>query len=246
MKTIAIIDRDTNEISILKERLEKEGFRVIHRENGQEALDIFLKERPDLFILEVRLPEFNGFEMHRMLRANPKFSTIPVIFLTECDSECDRLIGLELGAEDYITKPFYASEVIARIKNAFRAATAEASPILRAGMLEIDRRSRQVKIGEKQVALTATEYALLEFLMNNPGIVFARGQLLDAVWGNQRVVTERTVDVFMLRLRHKLGRLKEVKRVLNSVRGFGYRFDPEMVESSYAREKKVVYMHRVK
>jgi DNA-binding response OmpR family regulator len=153
---------------------------------------------------------------------------------------------LELGAEDYITKPFYASEVIARIKNAFRAATAEASPIIRAGMLEIDRRSRQVKIGEKQVALTATEYALLEFLMNNPGIVFARGQLLDAVWGNQRVVTERTVDVFMLRLRHKLGRLKEVKRVLNSVRGFGYRFDPEMVESSYAREKKVVYMHRVK
>lgn len=246
MKTIAIIDQDTADVAALRQRLAQEGFRVIHVTHGSEAISVCLREKADLIVLDAQLQDMDGFELCKALRENPKLCDTPIVFLTGRDSECDRLIGLSLGARDYILKPFYVSEVIARIKNSFRM-TADMSPYLKAGVLEMDRRSRQVKIGDKKVPLTATEYALLEFLMNHPGVVFTRSQLLDAVWGNARVVTERTVDVFMLRLRRKLGCSEASAQYLSSVRGFGYRFDPDMVAAPVmAREKNAGRLRRVK
>jgi DNA-binding response OmpR family regulator len=231
MKTIVLVQNEPEVFSTLKSGFELEGFRVIGAETARQALELCQRQRPDMLILDVTLPDCDGFEACRMLQRNPQLMGIPFIFITARDSETDRLIGLELGARDYIVKPFYIREVIARIRAQLRVLP-EANPILRAGTLEMDRRACQVTIGNRLVSLTATEFNLLEHLMRHPKIVFGRSQLLDAVWGHRRVVSERTVDVFMLRLRRKLGSNEGKCRFLHSVRGFGYQFDPDHAELS--------------
>lgn len=224
MKKIVLIEDDRDLHSLIRYNLEKEGFAVAGLETGKGALDLLRRERPDLIILDIMLPHSDGLEICKSVRANPDLSHVPIIFLTARASETDRIVGLELGANDYIVKPFFVRELIARIKIHFRGQPA-ASKILKSGDLELDRSRCRVHLAGQEVALTATEFRLLEYLMSRPGVVFSRDHLLDAVWGHDRAVTDRTVDVYILRLRQKLD---GGESFIRSVRGFGYSFNPEM------------------
>jgi DNA-binding response OmpR family regulator len=225
MKKIVLIEDDADLFRLVQYNLEKEGFQFAGQQTGRGALDLCRRERPDLIILDVMLPDFDGLELCKAIRANAELAHIPVIFLTARASETDRIVGLELGANDYIVKPFFIRELIARIKIHFRG-PAPATKILRAGNLELDRARCNVNLAGQEVTLTATEFRLLEFLMSRPGVVFSREQLLDAVWGHDRAVTDRTVDVYILRLRQKI-EAENGPSFIRSVRGFGYSFSVE-------------------
>ncbi|HEV2199565.1 MAG TPA: response regulator transcription factor [Bryobacteraceae bacterium] len=225
MKKIVLIEDDADLFRLVQYNLEKEGFQFTGLQTGKGALDLCRRERPDLIILDVMLPDSDGLEICKAIRAHPELAHIPVIFLTARASETDRIVGLELGANDYIVKPFFIRELIARIKIHFRD-QAPAKKILRAADLELDRTRCQVSLAGSEVTLTATEFRLLEFLMSRPGVVFSREQLLDAVWGHDRAVTDRTVDVYILRLRQKI-ESEEGPSFIRSVRGFGYSFSVE-------------------
>ena len=225
MKKIVLIEDDADLFRLVQYNLEKEGFQFAGLQTGRGALDLCRRERPDLIILDVMLPDIDGLELCKAIRGNPELSHIPVIFLTARASETDRIVGLELGANDYIVKPFFIRELIARIKIHFRGAP-PASKVLRAGNLELDRARCNVTLASQEVTLTATEFRLLEFLMSRPCVVYSREQLLDAVWGHDRAVTDRTVDVYILRLRQKI-EAENGPSFIRSVRGFGYSFSVE-------------------
>ncbi len=228
MKKILLIEDDADLYSLIQYNLEKEGFQFAGSQTGKGAIDLCRREKPDLVILDIMLPDSDGLDICKRIRAHPELSHLPIIFLTARAAETDRIVGLELGANDYIVKPFFVRELIARIKIHFRGQT-QAPKLLKAGVLEVDGERCQVHIAGKEISLTATEFRLLEFLMSRPGIVFSREQLLDAVWGHDRAVTDRTVDVYVLRLRQKIeaeGGLPYIR----SVRGFGYSFNADAVE----------------
>jgi DNA-binding response OmpR family regulator len=172
------------------------------------------------------LPDSDGLEICKLLRKSPNLAQLPIIFLTAKAAETDRIIGLELGANDYIVKPFFMRELMTRIRVQLRP-RGDLSLPLKYGGVELDRNQRRVWLDGKQLALTATEFRLLEFLMSRRGAVYSRGQLLDAVWGHDRIVTERTVDVYILRLRQRLDDDSASPRFIRSVRGFGYSFQDE-------------------
>jgi len=195
-------------------------------QTGKGAIDLCRRERPDLIILDIMLPDSDGLEICRAIRNHSELAPVPVIFLTARASETDRIVGLELGANDYIVKPFFIRELIARIKIHFRGQP-PATKILRSGDLELDRARCRVHLNGGEITLTATEFRLLEFLMSRPGVVFSREQLLDAVWGHDRAVTDRTVDVYILRLRQKIEAAEE-STFIRSVRGFEYSFNAEV------------------
>lgn len=226
MKKIVLIEDDSDLYSLVQYNLEKEGFIVVGSQTGKGALELCRRERPDLIILDIMLPDSDGLEICKGIRANPELAHVPLIFLTARASETDRIVGLELGANDYIVKPFFVRELIARIKIHFREQIPTQSKTLKAGGLELDRTRCQVHLSGQELALTATEFRLLEFLMSRPGVVFSREQLLDAVWGHDRAVTDRTVDVYVLRLRQKIEG-PEGPSFIRSVRGFGYSFNSE-------------------
>ena len=177
------------------------------------------------------LPDSDGLDICKGIRSHPELAHIPVIFLTARASETDRIVGLELGANDYIVKPFFIRELIARIKIQFRGQTT-ATRLLKAGGLELDRSSCRVRLTGRPLSLTATEFRLLEFLMSRPGVVFSREQLLDAVWGHDRAVTDRTVDVYILRLRQKTEADPTNPTLIRSVRGFGYSFNESEIRNT--------------
>ncbi len=224
MKKILLIEDDSDLFALLKYNLEKEGFAVAGAQTGKGAIELCRRERPDLIILDIMLPDSDGLDICKGIRAHPGLSHLPVIFLTARASETDRIVGLELGANDYIVKPFFVRELIARIKIQFRTQPAPTS-LLKAGGLELDRPSCRVRLKGAELTLTATEFRLLEFLMSRPGVVFRREQLLDGVWGHDRAVTDRTVDVYILRLRQKIEADPANPAFIRSVRGFGYSFD---------------------
>jgi DNA-binding response OmpR family regulator len=225
MKKIVLIEDDADLYSLIQYNLAKEGFGFAGSQTGKGALDLCLREKPDLVILDIMLPDSDGLEICRAIRSHPGLAHVPVIFLTARASETDRIVGLELGASDYIVKPFFVRELIARIKIHFRDQHLPPN-VMTAGGLALDRARREVRLNGRLVSLTATEFRLLEFLMSRPGVVFTREQLLDAVWGHDRAVTDRTVDVYILRLRQKIESPGEPS-FLRSVRGFGYSFDLE-------------------
>ncbi len=226
MRKIVIIEDDADLVALLRYNLQKEGFRCVDAQTGKGALDLCRQVRPDLLLLDIMLPDCDGLEICKKLRTDPDLSHIPVIFLTARAAEADRIIGLEIGANDYVVKPFFVRELIARIRLQFRAQTSPAR-ILEAGGLELDRNSRRVRLRGEELSLTATEYRLLEYLMSRPGVVFSREQLLDAVWSD-RAITDRAVDVYILRLRQKIEREPTSPLLIHSVRGFGYTFEPRM------------------
>jgi DNA-binding response OmpR family regulator len=226
MKKIVLIEDDADLYNLVQYNLDKEGFRVIGSQTGKGALDLCRREHPDLVILDIMLPDSDGLEICKGIRANSDLANTPVIFLTARASETDRIVGLELGANDYIVKPFFVRELIARVKIHFRG-DKPVSKVLRSGDLELDRTRCYVRRGDEELTLTATEFRLLEFLMSRPGVVFSREQLLDAVWGHDRAVTDRTVDVYVLRLRQKIEQ-EGGPAFIRSVRGFGYSFNVEV------------------
>src|SRR3569832_1518916 len=195
-------------------------------QTGRSALDFCRRLKPDLVLLDIMLPDSDGLDICKGIRNDAQLANTPVIFLTARASETDRIVGLELGANDYIVKPFFVRELIARIKIHFRGQQ-QIPKVLKAGELEVDGERCQVHIGGKEISLTATEFRLLGFLMSRPGIVFSREQLLDAVWGHDRAVTDRTGDVYILRLRQKI-ETAEGRSYIRSVRGFGYSFNAEL------------------
>jgi len=229
MKKIVLIEDDADLYALLKYNLEKEGFTMVGSQTGKGALDLCRRERPDLILLDIMLPDSDGLDICKGIRSHSELAHIPVIFLTARASETDRIVGLELGANDYIVKPFFVRELIARIKIQFRGQTS-ASKLLKAGALELDRSSCRVRLDNQPLSLTATEFRLLEFLMSRPGVVFSREQLLDAVWGHDRAVTDRTVDVYILRLRQKIEADPANPLLIRSVRGFGYSFNESALQ----------------
>jgi DNA-binding response OmpR family regulator len=225
MKTIALIEDDPDLHELLRYNLEREGFRLVGSETGHEALSFLLKSRPDLLVLDIMLPGTDGLEICKSIRSHPDLNELPIIFLTARAAETDRVIGLELGANDYLVKPFFVRELIARIKLQVRQKGGEHA-VLAHGELELDRQRFEVRLAGSKIGLTATEFRLLEFLMGRPSRVFTREELLNHVWGHDRNVAERAVDVCVLRLRQKLGEDPSSPRWVHSVRGFGYTFDP--------------------
>jgi DNA-binding response OmpR family regulator len=223
-KKIAVIEDDADLFTLLKYNLSKEGFAVIGAQTGRGVAELCRREKPDLVLLDIMLPDADGLEICKSIRAHAELAHIPVIFLTARASETDRIVGLELGANDYIVKPFFVRELLARIKIQFRG-QAMAARLLRAASLELDRSSCEVRLDGSPLTLTATEFRLLEFLMSRPGVVFSREQLLDSVWGHDRAVTDRTVDVYILRLRQKIEADPANPALIRSVRGFGYSFN---------------------
>src|SRR6185437_8234171 len=203
MKKIVLIEDDSDLYALLKYNLEKEGFALAGAQTGKGAIELCRRERPDLIILDIMLPDSDGLDICKGIRSHPDLAHIPVIFLTARASEADRIVGLELGANDYIVKPFFVRELIARIKVHFRSQAAPAK-MVKAANLELDRSSCRVWLNDRELTLTATEFRLLDYLMSRPGVVFSREQLLDAVWGVDHAVTDRTVDVHILRLRQKV------------------------------------------
>jgi DNA-binding response OmpR family regulator len=224
MKKIVLIEDDADLFSLLKYNLEKEGFAMVGSQTGKGAIDLCRREKPDLILLDIMLPDSDGLDICKGIRSHPELATIPIIFLTARASETDRILGLELGANDYIVKPFFVRELIARVKVHFRGAQST-SKNLKAGELELDRSACRVRLAGSELQLTATEFRLLEFLMSRPSVVFSREQLLDAVWGHDRAVTDRTVDVYILRLRQKIEADATAPHYIRSVRGFGYSFN---------------------
>ena len=223
MKKILLIEDDVDLFGLLKYNLEKEGFEFIGSHTGRQALELCTKHHPDLILLDIMLPDSDGLDICKRIRKHAEWQSTPIVIMTARAEETDRIIGLELGGNDYITKPFFLREVIARIKVQLRPT--DLSSVLRAGELELDRSRCEVRLSGKAISMTATEFRLLECVMGRPGVVFSREQLLNTVWGNDRVVTDRTVDVYILRLRQKLETDPTNPRLFRSVRGFGYSFD---------------------
>ncbi len=225
-KRILLIEDDADLFALVKYNLEKEGFAFCGSQTGKGALEICRGSRPDLILLDVMLPDGDGLDICRQIRQDAEIGLVPVIFLTARGSEADRIVGLEIGANDYIVKPFFIRELIARIRLQFRRQNAflRAPRLLRAGRVELDRSRCEVRVGGTVVMLTATEFRVLECLMTRPGVVFTRTQLLDAVWGEDHAITDRAVDVYVLRLRQKLN-----SNLIQSVRGFGYKLEPTSV-----------------
>lgn len=226
-KKVLLIEDDADICSLVQYNLEKEGFLFAGSRTGRGAIELCRREKPDLILLDIMLPDSDGLEICKAIRAHPELAHLPILFLTARAAEMDRIVGLEIGANDYIVKPFSVRELIARVKVHFRGAPAPPK-LLKAGELELDGMRHRATLAGRELTLTATEFRLLEFLMSRPGIVFSRDQLLDAVWGHGRAVTDRTVDVYILRLRQKIENPPGTSYI-RSVRGFGYSFHPQPV-----------------
>ena len=221
---VLIVEDEAPLAELLRYNLEAEGFSVAHAESGEEAEIMVAEERPDLVLLDWMLPQVSGIELCRRLRTKPETRTIPIVMLTARGEEGDRIRGLSTGADDYVVKPFSLPELMARVKAILRrAAPDRMSQQLKAGEIELDRTAHRVTRGLREVRLGPTEFRLLEFLMESPGRVLSRTQLLDGVWGRNGFVDERTVDVHIGRLRKALIRGKE-RDPIRTVRGAGYVF----------------------
>jgi DNA-binding response OmpR family regulator len=219
MGTIVVVEDDTNIADLVDMYLRREGFRVIQAGTGETGLAAIDRERPRMVILDVGLPgSIDGLEVCRRVRAK---QTLPVLMLTARDGEVDRILGLELGADDYVTKPFSPRELVARVKAILRRSdgTSEHNEVLMAGRVEVDAVRREARIDGEAVALASKEFQLLQFLAERPGRALSRQQLLDGVWGSGWYGDDRTVDAHVRQLRKKLGDALP----LSTVWGMGYR-----------------------
>lgn len=223
---VLVVEDEQSLALLLAYNLEAEGYSVERVERGDDAeLRLAEAPAPDLVILDWMLPGVSGLELCRRLRAREGTRTLPVIMLTARGEENERVRGLSVGADDYVVKPFSVPELMARVKSLMRRARPERiASRLKAGDLDLDRETRRVRRSGREVHLGPTEFRLLEFLMERPGRVFSRAQLLDGVWGLSVEIDERTVDVHVGRLRKSLSRGREVDP-LRTVRGAGYAFD---------------------
>ena len=224
VKTILVVDDEPDAIELVEFNLRAAGYGVIAAEDGEEAIRKAREGMPDLILLDVMLPEVDGMAACRTLKNDPITSDIPVIMLTAKAAEIDRVLGLELGADDYVTKPFSPRELILRIKNLLNRQVSPSNEMpvkIVAGPITVDSERHVVLVNEEEVVLTATEFKLLSTLASRRGRVQDREQLLRDVWGYESYIDTRTVDTHMRRLRDKLG---AAAGYLETVRGMGYRF----------------------
>ena len=209
-------------VTLLRYNLEREGYRVLEAGDGEEALLVAAEEKPDLVLLDWMLPQLSGIEVCRRLRGRQETRNVPIIMLTARGEETDRIRGLDTGADDYLTKPFSMTELLARLRAVLRRIRPSlAEDVVRSGDIEMDRVAHRVRRAGKEVHLGPTEYKLLEHLIQHPGRVFSREQLLDAVWGSDVYVEARTVDVHVGRLRKALS-VEGVGDPVRTVRSAGY------------------------
>jgi len=222
---VLVVDDEPMVRDVLERYLRLEGFEVATAEDGQQALERFSDDRPHLVLLDLMLPRIDGLEVFRRMRAA---SSIPVIMLTARGEETDRVVGLELGADDYVTKPFSPREVVARVRAVLRRTERGPGPdgSLVYGDLSIDRGRREVRIGDRDVHLTRKEFDLLEHLASSPGVTFTRTALLESVWDFAWDGDSATVTVHVRRLREKIEEDPSAPRHLITVWGVGYRFEP--------------------
>lgn len=219
---ILVVDDEPAIVELVQYNLEREGFQVVTAVDGQAALAGARTEAPDLIVLDVMLPEISGLDVCRTLR---QITNVPIILLTARKDEVDRVLGLELGADDYVTKPFSPRELVARIKAILRrTGPRDGDPAGGQDGLIVDAARRQVRVDGREVELTYTEFELLHLLARHPGLAFTRDQLLADVWGNDYYGDTRTVDVHIRHLREKLGDDLAAPRFIETVRGVGYRF----------------------
>ena len=220
-----VVDDEPDLLELVRVNLCQAGFEVDVAEAGQQALDQLRQTPPDLLVLDLMLPDLSGTEVCRQVRNDPELAGLPIIMLTAKADEVDRVVGLELGADDYVTKPFSPRELTLRVRAVLRRRTpsgeATAARSLEHGPLRIDPERHRCHVEGGEVTLTAKEFELLRKLMERPGRVLTRDQLLDAVWGSDIAVTTRTIDTHLKRLREKLGPASDL---IETVRGVGYRF----------------------
>ncbi len=235
---IFVVEDDKDIARLLRHHLEAANFATAVFPNGSSVIGAAEAMRPLLFILDVMLPGKNGFDLCRDIRSSSALVTTPVIFLTAKTSEADRLLGLELGADDYISKPFSPRELVARVNAILRRFERPSPPLpVRVGDIEVDSSAMILTVRGKPNPTTATEFRLLEHFVRNRGRVFTRDQILDAVWRDGGYVTPRSVDVYVRRIREKIEHDPENPVYLKTVRGAGYRFDfLERKENHWPRE----------
>jgi len=227
--TILVVDDEPEIVRLVRSYLKRDGYRVVTAYNGEEALYAARHERPDLVVLDVLMPGMDGLEFTRRIRRE---QDVPIIMLTARADETDRIVGLEMGADDYVTKPFSPREVVARVRAVLRRAQPsddkEPPPLLRVGPIELDRSTHQVAIDGKRVDLTPTEFDILVVLMGNPGRVYSRPEILEAVQGVAFEAYERTVDAHIKNLRQKIEPDPGSPQYVLTVRGAGYRLNPQI------------------
>jgi DNA-binding response OmpR family regulator len=223
---ILVVDDEKRLVALVEAYLKQEGYGVLTASNGQEALHLARQEKPDLILLDIMMPEMDGFEF---IQAHRRERDTPIILLTARVEEEDHVIGLELGADDYVTKPFRPRELVARVRAVLRRTGKGSLPmeVLRVGEVTLDREGHLVKVADKQVDLTPSEFDLLSALMSTPGRVFSRMELLDRIQGVAYEGYERTIDVHVKNLRSKLEADTRNPRYIETVYGIGYRFARE-------------------
>ncbi len=225
-KRIAIVEDEAELATLIDYNLARNGYQTQILNGSRSTLKDLEQARPDLIVLDVMLPEMDGFELCRQIRQSPVLGRTPVLFLTARSDEVDRVLGLEIGGDDYMTKPFSPRELIARVKAHLRREERDSAPPQAViGPFRLDRTARRIYLRDSELSFTSTEYNLLEFFLTHPGRAYSREQLLESVWGEQRNVTPRTVDVHIRRLREQIEEQPDNPRYLTTVRGFGYRFE---------------------
>ena len=223
-KTVFIVEDEKDISSLIALHLRKTGFIVLEFANGNDFFNFLKKKIPDLIVLDLMLPDIDGIEICKYIKSEQLYKNIPVIILTAKAEETDKIIGLELGADDYITKPFSVRELIARIRNILkRYDSSQKDNVQKIGeILSINNDTYEVYVRNKKIHLTATEFNILKILLSKKGMVFSREKILDLLWQGQKAVIDRTIDVHIKKLREKLG---EAGNLIKNVRGIGYKIE---------------------
>ncbi|MGH7888092.1 MAG: response regulator [Candidatus Binatia bacterium] len=231
---ILVVEDEPDIRKLVQYNLLQERYKVLEAEDGEQALKIVQRDKPNLVILDLMLPGLSGIEVCKLLRERPDTAKLPILMLTAKAGEADRVLGLELGADDYLAKPFSPRELVARVRAILRrangAANAETLPAYDKGGLKIDFATYEVFARGKRIKLTLKEFELLKFLVQNPNRVLNRDQLLDRVWGGDTFVTPRTVDVHIRRLRKAIEKDDSNPKWILTLRGVGYKFDEKALE----------------
>ena len=225
---ILIVDDEKDIVDLVAYNLEKEGYETLKALDGEKALQLVRTKTPDLVVLDLMLPGIQGLEVCKRIRKVPETAAIPIIMLTAKGEEIDKVLGLEIGADDYITKPFSVKELLARVKAVLRRSeargAADQEEVFEFRGLRIDFKSYEVTVDGRTISLSPTEFRLLRFLSRNPGRVYSREQILDRVWGDDAFVEPRTVDVHVRRLRSQIEKDLSSPNYIVTVRGAGYKF----------------------
>jgi len=220
--TIAVVDDEPDIVELVSHHLKKAGYKVKGFYNAEEFMSYLNKNKPDLIILDLMLPDFDGFELCKELRKNEKFNDVPIVMLTARSKVEEKVLGLEIGADDYITKPFSPKELVARVNAILRRFKENRNIIEAGGILRIDLKKFEVFVKDKKIDLRPAEFKILKLLIQRKGWVFSRRQILEYISRGEKIVYERTVDVHIKNLRDKLG---EAGKFIKNIRGIGYKFE---------------------